>query len=85
MSSMSEEQEGRPVGLEGVCEWEREAEEVEELAEALVIWRQEGQEVAIILIIIATVTFHPLLLSPTGLPIPGHSHPARPGRPLSPF
>lgn len=67
--------------LKGVCEWEGVAEEFR------VSYLRSGrsEEVAPTLIIIATVTFHPLLLPPTGPPLLGCRHPARPGGPLSPF
>ena len=71
--------------LEGVCEWEGVAEEVRVSKDLSHTGPGRSWEVATTLTIIAAISFHLFLLSPTGPPIPGHSHPARPGRPLSPL
>lgn len=71
--------------LKGVCEWEGVAEEFRVSRSLSYLRSGRSEEVAPTLIIIATITFHPPLLSPTGPPILGCSHPACPGGPLSPF
>ena len=71
--------------LEGVCEWEGVAEEVRVSQDLSHMGPGRSWDVATTLIVIAAITFHPLLLFPAGPPIPGCSHPARPGGPLSPF
>lgn len=70
-----------------MCEREGSGEEVTELAGVLVPHMGPGRswKVATTLIITVAITSHPLPMPPAGPSIPGHSHPACPGGPLSSF
>lgn len=85
MPSVFEEQERRPIWLEEMNRG-RGSRGSHQVSSGLShMGPGRSWKVATTFNITAMITFHTLLLSPTGPTIPGRSHPARPGRPLSPF